>query len=676
MNSERIGKRIGGFLYVHMSALSALSADDQKKVHAASQIAGLSPENDFNVVKLGLNGSTRVGLLEYSDFENDPFPALRIACSVDLETKTATRRQFTHSANPPILHRKELLITDRHPGFGEYRALTEALEKAGLYAESRTIGHKRQWVERLEQAGFAVNGHQLKRVNQKAASDPPFEEAANGPVHRHKTAITRYSLSAPMQSLAKYGFLDGSRTVFDYGCGKGGDVQILRENGIDASGWDPHYRVEAPRKEASIVNLGFVLNVIEDPSERTAALTEAFDLARMLLSVAVIPAGKMQYGKEKARFGDGICTERNTFQKFFSQGDLREYLREVLAVEPVAVAPGVFFVFKDELEEQRFLENRSRSRSALDRLIRHIPKPTREEKLQAFYEQHQALLDETWGRWLSLGRKPALEEIEPIEEIKSLFGSLGRALTFLQRFHGDQALVEAARARTEDLSVYFALQQFERRKPYKTYPEQLRRDIRAFFGSYAKARDAARDLLFSAGQYETIQAACASAVDAGIGCLEAGRSLQLHVSQVEQLPAVLRIYVGCAGYLYGDIGNADLVKIHIASGKLTLMSFDDFEGAPLPRMTERIKLNFRRQTIEFFEYGDRYTPPYLYLKSRYIPETFPRYEEQLAFDRKLEALGLFDSEGYGPDPEEFEEGLRRYGLRHQGFRLRKANNTR
>lgn len=35
------------------------------------------------------------------------------------------------------------------------------------------------------------------------------------------------------------------------------------------------------------MNLGFVLNVIEDVVERTAALREAWDLARRLLSIAV-----------------------------------------------------------------------------------------------------------------------------------------------------------------------------------------------------------------------------------------------------------------------------------------------------------------------------------------------------------------------------------------------------
>jgi len=61
-------------------------------------------------------------------------------------------------------------------------------------------------------------------------------------------------------------------------------------------------------------------------------------------------------------FQDGVLTSRNTFQKYFSQNELREFLRHVLDEEPVAVGPGVFFIFKNKETEQSFLEQRYRHR--------------------------------------------------------------------------------------------------------------------------------------------------------------------------------------------------------------------------------------------------------------------------------------------------------------------------
>ena len=39
---------------------------------------------------------------------------------------------------------------------------------------------------------------------------------------------------------------------------------------------------------------------------------------------------------------------------------------------------------------------------------------------------------------------------------------------------------------------------------------------------------------------------------------------------------MLRVYVGCATQLYGDVEGVDLIKIHMTSGKVSLMKYDDF----------------------------------------------------------------------------------------------------
>ena len=130
--------------------------------------------------------------------------------------------------------------------------------------------------------------------------------------------------------------------------------------------------------------------------------------------------------------------------------------------------------------------------------------------------------------------------------------------------------------------------------------------------------------------------------------------------------------MGCAAVLYGDYRNADLVKIHIGSGKVSLMRYDDFEGKALPRMVERVKIKLREQDIDYFAYGEEYEPPFLYRKSRYINEEFPNYPEQVAFEEALEGLGLFDFSGYGPRPGEFLQTLERNRLAIDGFELVRA----
>jgi hypothetical protein len=281
------------------------------------------------------------------------------------------------------------------------------------------------------------------------------------------------------------------------------------------------------------------------------------------------------------------------------------------------------------------------------------------------------VLDLLWETWLELGRKPEPSEVARLAEVEALFGSLGKALKFLERFHGSEATTAAFRSRKEDLTVYFALQQFEHRKTSTPLSEELRRDVRTFFGGYQNAQTEARQLLFSVGNRELLRQLCRAAANQGLGWLEKERALYLHTSLVERLPAGLRVYIGCASYLYGDVTSADLIKIHIDSAKLTLMAYDDFEGKPLPRLLERVKIRFRDQEVERFTYGGAYEPPYLYHKSRLVTEDFPYHAEQVAFDAALEALHLFDSaDGIGPPAQIFDDRLKAARLEVAGFALR------
>ncbi|MGZ8250286.1 DNA phosphorothioation-associated putative methyltransferase, partial [Methylomagnum sp.] len=331
----------------------------------------------------------------------------------------------------------------------------------------------------------------------------------------------------------------------------------------------------------------------------------------------------------------------------------------------------MLYVFRDKDAEQRFLMDRHRSRRNLlrDPTARERPAVTRREPKADKYEIHREALDRLWAQWLNLGRKPDKSEVAGLPGLLAGFGSLSGALRGVENQRGSEAIEAARAARLADLTVYFALNQFQRREPYKHLEPGLQRDIKHFFGDYDTAQAVARERLFQIANTEALAQACREAAEHGLGWLEPGKSLQLHVSLIEQLPPLLRIYVGGAATLYGDYGHADLVKVHIGSGKLSLMRYDDFEGQPLPRMVERVKIKLREQDIDYFAYGDDYPPPPLYRKSRYINEEFPHYPEQLAFEEALDRLGLFDLSGYGPGPAAFDQALAQHRWAVEGFAL-------
>ena len=350
--ASTVGKRVGRALYVHRDALQDMAAPARRALEEALAISG---DFEWNVARIEPSREpSRVALLDYDDFETEHFPALRRSLLVDLEKRDSKLRDFTTSDNPPILHRKELLFSITDSRRGQFAALTAALDALGLFVASHKIGLRKSWQRRLEKAGIILRDHQ---IIEKGTVQQQIPKAEAVRVDRHRTAIVRNGLSSPMQMFARHGFIDADASVFDYGCGQGDDVRILAEAGIAAAGWDPHFRRDEAKRPADLVNLGFVLNVIENPRERIHALREAWSLCRKVLSVAIMVEGHYPV-QGLTPFADGFLTSRGTFQKYFSPHELRALVRHALDAEPVAVAPGILFVFRDPEAEQEFLFRR------------------------------------------------------------------------------------------------------------------------------------------------------------------------------------------------------------------------------------------------------------------------------------------------------------------------------
>lgn len=656
-----VGKQVGGHIYVHRLAQALLP---EPLAEIAGMLLSICPEAEARANVLKLDEAARtVSALNYPDFFSAAFPELREAWRIDLSNGRVSYRNYLDSLNPPILHRKELLLPLDHPDRPRFVALTRQLESLDLFVESRLIGFRDAWAARIAKAGYWIDGHELLPLGN--AVEPDVGHELDGLIERHRTALSRSTLSAPMQTLVRHGLLLPERSYFDYGCGRGDDLRGLQESGYTASGWDPYYAPHQERSPADIVNLGFVINVIEDFDERVEALRGAFALATTLLVVSA-----MIYGSTPPTgrpFRDGYRTQRNTFQKYFTQSELKDFVENVLDVEAIPVGPGIVYVFADKTAEQRFLADRQRGRLRIARsrfsYAGRAPRAERisrshPSRLQQLIDIHADIIAALWRRCLELGREPLPEEFCQAAEVCSALGSWRRGLRVVFALNDREVFARAATQRRDDLLVFLALRLFSKRKPYRHLDPGIQRDIKAHFGDYAKALGQAMQQLERIADPTALDQASQTACEQGLGHYRPSEQLQLHVSLIDRLPALLRIYVGCGTMLYGGLDGVDLVKIHIRSGKLSLLKFDDFDGKPLPLMTERIKLKLRSQDIDYFEYREgSVPPPPLYYKSRYLNEECSGFAEQLVFDEMLADLALFDPESFGPSQLAFNRML-------------------
>jgi hypothetical protein len=405
-------------------------------------LAGVQRIDRYNLVRIDSEGPC-IALLNYPDFLDQPFPVLRESWLVNLDSGTVSYRSYADSLNPPILHRKKWLLPADHPRRAEYAALTEAAETIGLFDQPTRIGYQRQWLTLIQDKGCRIAGHTLVPLGNEE-SDGAASEAPRLPLHadwqtaRQLTALVRYNFSAPVQTLARYGFLDGRFSLFDYGCGRGDDVRGLSENGLTTAGWDLYYAPDQPIHSADIVNLGFVVNVIENVDERLEALTSAWSLAERLLVVSVMLAN--QNDPRGQCFRDGVLTQRGTFQKYYTQAEFKVFLETALDEQPIPVAPGVFYLFRDRDAEQRFLVDRYRSRRNLPHGLstpqRERPKREHLERLPRDrgaerYAEYRESLERLWEQCLTLGRWPDPAELEDPTPLIAGFGTIAKALRFM-----------------------------------------------------------------------------------------------------------------------------------------------------------------------------------------------------------------------------------------------------
>ncbi len=649
------GKRLPTARYVYTDAETPLPQPLSELVHRVRQ--RFASDGQHNLIKLHTE-SLKISLLHYPRFFEDPHPGLSEAVIVDLEAGQAKRLSYSGKDNPPILHRKETMLPPGHPKQDEFAALSSAEEKHGLYRDTSRIGFKQNWEKLLKERGLSYKGHQLISSG-TFCTGPAADKAIT--VHRHRTAMTRTELSKPVREILSAGLLRAGQTFFDYGCGLGSDVRLLGEMNFQSAGWDPVHAPAGRRQEAEVVNLGFVLNVIEDPAERVDTLLEAWALTQKLLVVSTLVEGQESGHGFKRNLNDGIVTVRNTFQKYFAQAELQLFIEETLHADADAIGLGIFVVFRDPQARQTFLFSRIerdlRSASVHQRILRpssvRKPRPGFDE----VYTRHQSLLDAFWLRFVALGRLPLTTEFDQLDELTQNLGRPSRIARLLLNHFGDEALEEARLHRSDDLLVYLALAQFRRAVSLRQLPEALQRDIKTFCGSYKEGQQKARALLYSAGQPPVITEACEKQTF-GWNTVD---HYTFHRSLLDQLPPVLRVYVHCSSIIYGNPRDADLIKIHKHSGKVTLQFYQDFDGQMLPALNLRVKVNLRSLRAQIFDHSQ---PPYRQImpfKERFLGPGHPGLADIQKFSRRVRQLGLTpEAAENGISPEVMVAALRRH----------------
>jgi len=446
-------------------------------------------------------------------------------------------------------------------------------------------------------------------------------------IERHRAAIARTELSRPVRLALEAGFFSPDTTFFDYGCGYGGDVQRLTEKSFLSAGWDPYYCPNTEPIPADIVNLGYVINVIENPAERRTALIAAWELTRQVLIVSAQVIIRNR-GSLQLAYSDGIVTCRNTFQKYYEQEELKTYIDQVLNVDAIPVSLGIYFVFRDDEQRETFRASRFRSRATTPR----IRTPSQR------FEDYQELLTPLMAFITERGRLPVKGELIQEAELLAEFRSYRRAFKVILQATDKEEWEAIAQKRRQEILVYLAFHEFSQRPKYKDLSPTLRQDIKALCDNYQNACDEAEDMLFSLGDPGAIAKYCQQSP---IG-KKLPNALYVHISCLDRLHPLLRLYEACASRTIGRMEEATLIKFHAHKPKISYLFYPDFDSDPHPALHTSMQIDLQDLHVTYQDYDNSPNPPILHRKETFVTPEYPLYDKFAKLTQQEEKWGLLD----------------------------------
>jgi DNA phosphorothioation-associated putative methyltransferase len=441
-----------------------------------------------------------------------------------------------------------------------------------------------------------------------------------------KTAIKRYSFSRPVTFLLENNLLNLETSFFDFGCGKGDDVKLLKKQGFICSGWDPISFQDEKKIKADVVNVGYVINVIPDINERTKVLKDAWKLSNKVLCVSARLNNELSLLINKNEYLDGYVTEKETFQKFYDHFELKLFIESTLDVKAIAAGPGVYFIFKDEHLESQYKLNKYKS-------YIHIPKSL---KVEVLYEENKELFENLKEYILQKGRLPKTNEIFDDNRLVEKFKSYKSALNILNRIYPKLDIKEIGGKRREDYLLFISLEAFNGRSRLNTLPIETQNDIKEFFTNYKTAKKESDKLLFSIGDPYVIRDKISKSK---IG-KKTQEALYVHIKAIDKLDITLRLYEGISRQYLGQ-PEGNIIKFPYEKKSISYHNYPDFDKNPHPELKTVTKIDLLNLKIIDKDYSSRSNPPILHRKELFIDKSDKNYQKFFKLTKQEEEAGLY-----------------------------------
>ena len=469
---------------------------------------------------------------------------------------------------------------------------------------------------------------------------------------RHRTAIGRSSLSMPARQALLDGILRPETTALDYGSGRGGDVARLSHLGIATTGWDPQHGGPRPDKPRDVVTVTYVINVIEDPAERQAVLSDAWSLTERCLVVST----RLVWERNQVTgitYGDGTVTRRNTFQRLYSPAELRALVESVTKVRAISPVPGVVYAFRHNSDRLAYFARQASPAQAWQ-------EGTDVKSAVA------AVVDFLQQR----GRMPVLEET-PNTLLPLLQNLTERHLAKLATEAADPDLVtEARRHSILNVLLLLGMEIFNGRVPMQYLPLPAQADIRAFFDSYKEACRRADRLLLKLRDDTYLR----NVMRNSVGKMTP-TAIYIHRRATEHMPVLLKLYEHCGAVAVGRPTDWDLVKLAHEGRSVSWLGYPEFDKDPHPCLAWSYNVDMRTLEASYRSYIDSDNRPLLHRKHEFLTPDDPQTSKYRRLTEQEIRAGLYAQPHLIGNERGWKAALDASGVRLHGHRLLRNQGT-
>jgi DNA phosphorothioation-associated putative methyltransferase len=143
----------------------------------------------------------------------------------------------------------------------------------------------------------------------------------------------------------------------------------------------------------------------------------------------------------------------------------------------------------------------------------------------------------------------------------------------------------------------------------------------------------------------------------------------VHLDAYEYLPAILKVYEGCARRIVGDIESATLFKLFRTKKQVSYLSYPEFDRKAHPALAKSETIDLTSLTYRRISYEKYENRPILHRKELFIARSDTRWQLFSDLSTKEEALGLLkNSESIGSEIQ-WQERLVSHGVTINGHSL-------